>query len=334
MGSILRGFGRLAGEEKKIESEPQLLKVFEEILQSQVAGSPMREEVRWTNLKPMEIVRLGIAKGVALTRYLVEKLSERKGLGLRQMRKSKTAKEVPERDRQFVRISQLKEDFSGRGFPVLSIDTKKKEFLGQFYRKGKAYCEESLEVHDHDFPSLAEGVVIPHGIYDVSANTGYISLGKSKDTSEFLCDNLKHYWEQELRQKYPEAGEMLLLMDGGGSNSSLHYIVKEDLQNLAAELGMVIRVAHYPPYCSKYNPIEHRLFPHVQRSWDAVLFSDYEVIKERVEQTTTKTGLKVVAWINEKVYQTGRKYSTNFKETMKIVFDETLPKWNYVINPL
>lgn len=310
------------------------MKVFEEIIESQTAGSPMRQEVRWTNLKPMEIVRLGIAKGVGLTRYLVEQLAELKGLGLRQMKKRKTAKEVEQRDLQFTRIKQLKEEFSSRGLPMLSIDTKKKEFLGQFYRKGKAYCEEALEVNDHDFPSLAEGVVIPHGIYDVIDNKGYISLGKSKDTSEFLCDNLKYYWEKELSQKYPSAKEMLLLMDGGGSNSCLHYIVKEDLQNLADELKMIIRVAHYPPYCSKYNPIEHRLFPHLQHSWDGVLFSDYQVIKERVEKTTTKTGLKVVAWINEKVYQSGRKYSENFKETMKIVFDETLPKWNYVINPL
>lgn len=127
---------------------------------------------------------------------------------------------------------------------------------------------------------------------------------------------------------------MLLLMDGGGSNSCLHYIVKEDLQDLAAELKLKLTVAHYPAYCSKYNPIEHRLFPHLQRSWEAVVFDNYEIVKEQVEKTTTKTGLQVVAWLNEKVYQSGRKYSANFKETMKIVFDQVLPKWNYQIHPL
>jgi len=149
-----------------------------------------------------------------------------------------------------------------------------------------------------------------------------------------LCDNLRYYWLNNLQKEYPEAKEMLLLMDDGGSNSCLHYIVKEDLQKLANELEMTITIAHYPAYCSKYNPLEHRLFPHLQRSWDGVVFENYEVVKEYAEQTTTQTGLKVVAWINEKVSQTGRKYSDNFKETMTIKCDEILPKWNYQIQPL
>ncbi len=216
----------------------------------------------------------------------------------------------------------------------MSIDTKKKEFIGQLYREGKSYCQKAVKVYDHDFPSLADGVVIPHGIYDIVQNKGYLSLGVSKDTSEFLCDNLRYHWQNGIAEQYPEADEMLLLMDGGGSNSCLHYIVKEDLQNLANELGITLTIAHYPAYCSKYNPIEHRLFPHIQRSWDAVVFENYEIVKEQVEKTTTAKGLKVAAWINEKMYQTGRKYSENFKETMTIVFDEILPKWNYQIQPL
>ena len=228
----------------------------------------------------------------------------------------------------------MKEEYRARGLPILSIDTKKKEVIGQFYRAGKSYCAESIEVYDHDFPSLAEGRVVPHGIYDATLNKGYLSLGKSRDTSEFLCDNVKYHWENNIRRDYAEAADRLLLMDGGGSNSGLHYIVKEDLQNLSNELKMTIRVAHYPAYCSKYNPIEHRFFPHLQRSWEGVLFSDYEIVKERAEQTTTQAGLKVVAWINEKLYQSGRKYSADFKETMTIAFDEMLPKWNYQIHPL
>ena len=191
-----------------------------------------------------------------------------------------------------------------------------------------------MEVYDHDFPSLAQGRVVPHGIYDVRTNKGYLSIGNSKDTSEFLCDNVNHQWRHNISRDYPQATEMLLLMDGGGSNSCLHYIVKEDLQKLANALKMKIRVAHYPPYCSKYNPIEHRFFPHLQRSWEAVVFANYEIVKERAEQTRTEKGLQVVAWINEKLYQSGRKYSANFKETMTIVFDELLPKWNYQIHPL
>ena len=326
MERFLRGFGRLVAGEKKLANEPHLEKVFAEIIENQIAGSPMLEKVRWTSLKESQIVRLFEAEGHSISRFMVNQLTALAGLAKRQMKKTKTAKEVAGRDEQFQRIADLKEDYRARGLPILSVDTKKKEFIGQFYRAGKSYCEEAIEVCDHDFPSLAEGRVVPHGIYDATLNKGYLSLGNSKDTSEFLCDNVKYHWENNIRQDYPEAAEMLLLMDGGGSNSCLHYIVKEDLQNLSNELKMTIRVAHYPAYCSKYNPIEHRLFPHLQRSWEGVLFSDYEIIKERAEQTTTQRGLKVVAWINEKLYQSGRKYSADFKETMTIAFDELLPK--------
>ena len=294
----------------------------------------MNEKVRWTNLKTSAIVRLFGEKGVETSRFIVHQLTKLKGFVKRKMSKTMTIKEVVNRDEQFQQISKTVAEFKQKGLPILSIDTKKKEFIGQFYRAGKSSCQAARKVYDHDFGSLAEGVVVPHGIYDVQQNKGYLSLGKSKDTSEFLCDNLKHYWQNNLQKEYPEAQEMLLLMDGGGSNSCLHYIVKEDLQALANELEMTITIAHYPAYCSKYNPIEHRLFPHLQRSWDGVVFENYEIIKEYAEKTTTQTGLQVVVWINEKVYQTGRKYSDNFKEMMTIKFDEILPKWNYQIQPL
>ncbi len=294
----------------------------------------MNEKVRWTNLKDSEIVRLFEKQELSVSRFIVKQLTALKGFVQRKMKKSKTIKEVANRDEQFQKITELKADFFNRGLPVLSIDTKKKEFIGQFYRAGKSYCQAAVEVFDHDFPSLAEGRVVPHGIYDLKLNKGYLSLGKSRDTSEFLSDNLKYHWQNNIQKEYPQAEEILLLMDGGGSNSCLHYIVKEDLQKLANELKMKITVAHYPPYCSKYNPIEHRLFPHLQRSWEGVVFTNYEIIKERAEQTSTEKGLKVVAWINEKLYESGRKYSDNFKETMTIIFDEVLPKWNYQIQPL
>lgn len=310
------------------------MELFKELVQSRTAGSPMNEKQRWTNLKDTAIVSLFHERGVAVSRHIVRQIAALEGFVKRAMKKTKTAQEVAGRDEQFEKINALREDFLKRGLPVLSIDTKKKEFIGQFYRAGKSYCEKAVEVLDHDFPSLASGRVVPHGIYDVNFNKGYLSIGKSKDTSEFMCDNVKYHWQNNISGNYRQADEMLLPVDGGGSNSCLHYIVKEDLQNLADELQINIRVAHYPAYCSKYNPIEHRLFPHLQRSWEGVVFSDYEIIKEQAEQTRTGKGLAVVAWINEKVYQSGRKYSENFKETMTIVFDEVLPKWNYQIQPL
>lgn len=308
--------------------------IFDEIVEAQTAGSPMNENVRWTNLKTSEMVKIFDEKGVETSRFIVKQLTKMKGFVKRKMSKKMTIKEVENRDEQFQQIARTVREFKAKGCPILSVDTKKKEFIGQFYRAGKSYCQAAVKVLDHDFPSLASGVVVPHGIYDVQKNEGYVSLGTSKDTSEFLCDNLRYHWKNSLEKKYPGADEMLLLMDGGGSNSCLHYLVKEDLQKLANELGMRMTIAHYPAYCSKYNPIEHRLFPHVQRSWEGMVFENYEMIKGRTERTTTQTGLKVVAWINEKVYQTGRKYSEFFKATMTIRFDEILPKWNYQIQPL
>lgn len=294
----------------------------------------MCEAVRWTNLRTSDLVKSFAEKGLQTSRFIIRQIVKVKGFVTRKMSKTLTIKEVANRNEQFQNIAELRAEFQRKGLPILSVDTKKKEFIGQFYRNGKSYCQEAVKVYDHDFPSLAEGVVVPHGIYDVMKNKGYMSLGTSKDTSEFLCDNLRYHWQNGIQKDYPEAAEILLLMDGGGSNSCLHYIVKEDLQNLASELDIKITIAHYPAYCSKYNPIEHRLFPHIQRSWEGIVFENYKIVKEQVEKTTTTTGLQVVAWLNEKIYQTGRKYSENFKETMTIVFDEVLPKWNYQIQPL
>src|SRR5262249_7264333 len=160
---------------------------------------------------------------------------------------------------QFVNLARLKEQYLNSGDPIVSIDTKKKELLGTFYRDGKVYTRQALLAYDHDFPSYAEGVVIPYGIYDLKRNFGYISLGTSKDTSEFACDSLA-WWGPELgRGLYRGAGSICLLCAGGGSNSASKYLLKEALQNLSARRGVEIRVAHYPPYCSKYNPIERRL---------------------------------------------------------------------------
>jgi hypothetical protein len=160
------------------------------------------------------------------------------------------------------------------GNPIISVDSKKKEQLGNFYREGKIYTTETIEVNDHDFPSLAEGVVIPHGIYDMLKNEAIVNIGTSRDTSEFACDSIELWWRQNGKKAYPNATSILILMDGGGSNSSRHYIFKEDLQKLSNKLGIEIRIAHYPPYTSKWNPIEHRLFPHVTRAMQGVFLKN------------------------------------------------------------
>jgi len=175
--------------------------------------------------------------------------------------------------------------------------------------------------------------VIPHGIYDLKRNEGYITLGTSKDTSEFCCDCIRDWWINYGKEYYPKANSILALADSGGSNSSRHYIFKEDLQRLVDEIGIEIRLAHYPPYTSKYNPIEHRLFCHITSACKGVVFSSIDVVKRFVDKAHTSTGLKVFSTIKDKVYAKGRKVNEKFKENMKIVFDEYLGKWNYTAIP-
>jgi len=245
--------------------------------------------------------------------------------------KSVSLKNVPNRNEQFEKISELKTAFLDAGMPVFSIDTKAKELMGNFYRKGNYYALRHRLVNDHDFKSYADGIIIPHGLYDIADNFGYLTLGTSKDTSAFVCDNISAFWQSDLQWKYPDKDWMLLLCDGGGSNNSRHYIVKQDLYNLAQNIDMNIIVAHYPPYCSKWNPIEHRLFCHVHRAWDGAVFQNIQIVKELAEMTSTKTGLGVKVNINNKQYQTKRKVNADFKSniTSFVDFDPILPQWNY-----
>ena len=160
-----------------------------------------------------------------------------------------------------------------------------------------------------------------------------MNIGTSKETSEFACDSIRRWWYNRGRYDYPRATSILLLVDSGGSNACRHYIFKEDLQRLSDKIGIEIRVAHYPPYASKWNPVEHRLFPHITRSLQGVILKSHEIVKELIGKTKTKKGLRVKANIINKVYETGRKCSEVFKETMRIVFDDVLPRWNYKTVP-
>lgn len=237
--------------------------------------------------------------------------------------------DIKNRNEQFEKIARLRAEYLEAGNPVISMDTKKKEYVGNFYREGHLYTTQELAVYDHDYNSFAEGVIIPHSLYDVGLNIGYIQVGKSHDTSEFACDSFRHWWYTYGCEHYPESRSILVLCDGGGSNSSRHHLFKQDLQALADEIGREIRIAHYPPYCSKYNPIEHRFFPHVTRACQGVVFKNIEFALQLMEKTSTTKGLKAFVYLIDKVYQTGRKVASDFKETMRIVFDEYLPSWNY-----
>lgn len=308
---------------------PHLEENFLRVVKDYTAGDPMRPDVKWTNLTLGQIAERLAEAGTPVSVTVVKQLLRKHRYIKRKARKSRSMGQHADRNRQFENIAQLKQEYLETDNPILSIDTKKKELVGNFYREGHLYTQETIETFDHDFPSAASGVIIPHGLYDVKRNDGHVNLGTSHDTSEFACDSIEWWWESRGRTLYPRATSILLLCDGGGSNSANQYLFKEDLQRLVDRIGIEIRVAHYPPYASKYNPIEHRLFPHLTRACQGVIFHTVGLVKGLMEKAKTSTGLEVTVDILDKVYQTGRKYAEGFKENMKIVFDKILPKWNY-----
>jgi hypothetical protein len=302
------------------------------ILRPYTAGSPMNERIRWTNLSWTRISELLKKKGLDVGRYVVKNLMKQLGYVRRKMVKCKTMAQVAFRNEQFEYIKELKREFIFNGLPVLSLDTKKKELLGNFYRDGHLLTHEQIDVFDHDFKSFAQGTVVPHGIYDLYQNICYLTLGQSSDTAEFMCDNLRYYWKNYIRYHYPFAGKMLLLCDGGGSNGSRFHVVKEALYLLAKELDIEIVVAHYPAYCSKWNPVEHKAFCHITSAWKGIVFDSFQTVEDKAKMATTKTGFSVRVWQNEKEYKTGKKASEEFLEKYPVRFNKFLPQWNYSLN--
>ena len=322
-------------EEKKTLNEPEIVINFKNVVDNYSAGNPQDASIKWVGLLPDQICKKLLTKGIIVSIFIIKGLLNSFEYKKRRYSKSQTAETVENRNLQFEKIASLKNKFLEQGLPILSIDTKNKEPIGNFDRKGHYFGKDKRKVNDHDFKTLAKGIVIPHGLYDVGQNRGYITLGTSKDTSEFVCDNIQWYWRNKLQWQYPDAECLLLLCDGGGSNNCNHYIVKEDLVKLAQRLQIKILVAHYPAYCSKWNPIEHKLFCHLHRAWDGAIFHNIQIVKELAMETSTKTGLEVEVRINDKKYETGRKYDENFKENISkfIIFDDQVPKWNYLITP-
>jgi hypothetical protein len=267
--------------------------------------------------------------GTPASRRTIRRLLRSLKVGCRTARKKKTMGHHPDRNAQFENIARLRREYEASGDAVISIDTKKKELLGNFHRAGTAFTAETVETFDHDFASASQGKLIPHGIYDLGNHQAHIHLNTSHDTSELCCDSVALWWEQAGHAANAQAKRLLILGDGGGSNSATQDLFKEDLQGLANRLGLEIRMAHYPPYCSKHNPIEHRGFPHVTRAAQGVIFHRVDIARHFIERTKTTTGLGVTVRILDKGYETGCQYAADFKQNMKIIFDDHLPKWNY-----
>lgn len=317
------------GRKRLIDTQPQLDANFQKVLKDHTAGDPMQPDSLWTNLSKEEISSRLEEQGTPASPKIVQQLLDLHDIGRRQAFKNLTMGQHKDRNAQFENIATLKARYLDSLDPLMSFDTKKRELMGLFYRDGRLYVQQTQQVWDHDFPSFGTGVVIPHGLYDLKRNSGYLNLGTSHDTSEFACDSIWQWWQDVGQFHYPHAKSLLLMCDGGGSNSSSRYVFKEALQNLAQRIGFEIRVAHYPPYTSKYNPIEHRLFPHVTRACQGVILQTVEQVRHYMAKTKTSTGLNAVVNIMDKVYAIGKKVAKGFKKTMRILFDDFLPKWNY-----
>lgn len=333
------GDGRIrragAGRKCVLPQHPEWTRAVVQIIEPHTAGLPQDENVVWISLSVTQIINELSEAGYDISRYFVRQILDSLGLRERSFYKDLPMKEVKNRDEQFQRISSIREEAEAVGLPIISIDTKKKEMLGNFKREGKAFSNGQPLAYDHDFSTFSDGQIVPHGIYDVTRNVGYMTLGISHDTSKFVCDNIARVWREYLKEQYPTAHTLVILCDGGGSNSSAHRIVKQDLMDLANKLGIRLLVVHYPPYCSKFNPIEHRLFSQVTRSWSGAPLMSLQNAADRAAMTTTKKGLKVLVHINSKTYDIKRPIEESYQKRLarQVVFAPELGKWNYLVKP-
>lgn len=293
----------------------------------------MEDDILWTNLTRSEMAAGLAEEGFEVSVTVVDRLLEIFEMGQHQAQKIKAMQSAPERNEQFEHIAELQQEYLEAGLPVLSMDTKKKEILGDYARPGRVYSTARRRAWDHDFPTHSPGVVIPHGLYDPALNEGYLHLGDSRETSAFAADALVDWWQHYGRRRYPHAAELLLLCDGGGSNSSRRLVFKEQLQRVVDRLDLSIRVAHYPPGCSKYNPIEHRLFPHVTRQLKGLFLPSLDVVRDLARRATTSTGLRVYARSLRGLYELGQRATVRSVEQLRILFDPILPQWNYILVP-
>ncbi len=237
------------------------------------------------------------------------------------------------RNEQFDYINTKLKKFSTTKNPIISMDTKKIEYLGNIYKAGKTYCTKPIEVYDHTNNSLIEGVAIPHGIYDLNREEVYINIGKHHGTTRFVCDSIKQWWEKYGKIHYPQADEILIFCDAGGANSWRINVFKVELNKLCNELKIKITICHYPPYTSKWNPIEHRVFPHIARSLEGAVLRTHQQVKTLIESARRK-GLEVKANITNKKYLLQPSVPKSALEDINIIYDGSVHGFNYSLVPI
>ena len=287
----------------------------------------------WTGLRLRQISQLLRGLGITLSPNTVRRLLKTLGYALHANRKS-LCKSSPERDRQFRYIARQRRRFAQEQAPIISVDTKKRELVGNFKNAGQVWSREPIQVFDHDFRSLGQGVAIPYGVYDLQANRGLVNVGVSSNTPGFAAESIRQWWLRDGRRRYPEASRLLILADNGGSNGANTHLWKHALQEkLVDAFGLFVTVCHYPTGASKWNPVEHRLFSEISKQWAGVPLVDHTTVVRLIRHTHTETGLCVSCSLDTRRYPKAIKLSPEQIARVSFYKHAVLLNWNYTLLP-
>jgi hypothetical protein len=305
---------------------------LDELLQDATAGDPI-DGLRWTHKSTQKLAEELTRHGFPAGRTTVGRLLRQQGYSLRTNRKRLAGTQDPDRDRQFRLLARRRRYFLGRGWPVISVDCKKKELVGNFKNSGRCWRRAALDVLDHDFPSLAVGRAIPYGVYDIGRNEGYVVVGTSRETPQFATAAIRRWLQDEGRWRYRDAGRLAIEADCGGGNGHRSWCWRGGLQELADEFGLLVTVGHFPPSASKWHLIEHRLFSQLSRNWAGQPLVSHETVLKFIRATTSETGLCCQAWLDSREYPTKVKVAKEEQQTIRLERHKVLPRWNYTIRP-
>jgi transposase len=314
--------------------QPALRAALERLIDPTARGSPM-SPLRWTIKSTRRLAETLREQGHTVSATSVRRLLRELGYSLQANRKTQEGRQHPDRDGQFRHIAARVQARQRAGEPAISVDTKKKEVLGELKNPGETYRPRGnpTKVKTHDFPDPELGKAVPYGVYDIHGNEAGVSVGISHDTAEFAVGAIRRWWDKLGRRRYGGGKRLLVTADSGGSNSSRNRLWKVELQKWADETGLIVEVCHYPPGTSKWNKIEHRLFCHITRNWQGIPLETLEIVVQSIGATTTATGLEVHAWLDEGTYQKGRKVSDEELAACNIRRNKYHGEWNYEIHP-
>ena len=324
-----------AGRKPITVTQPGIKEALERLVDPATYGNPMNP-LRWTTRSLRSLQKELQSEGFTVGYDKVGDLLKELGYSLQQNQKMKqVGVESPNRDAQFKHINETAKQYMSDGNPVISIDCKKKENIGNFKNSGAEYrpSKNPLKVLDHDFPLPELGKAAPYGIYDISGNEGFVNVGISADTAQFAVNSIRMWWTQMGKEQYPDADALYITADGGGSNGSRCRLFKVELQKLADDLNIPIEVSHFPPGTSKWNKVEHRLFSQITKNWKGKPLETLETIVKLISSTTTTTGLKVHCVVDHNIYPRGIKISDEELDGVNIVRNEFCGNWNYTIFP-